>query len=74
MRLFKPKPTTISYQYIKPVEEWTPEERQNWQMMIVKEKIEGLEDRVSHTVEAERAKSLFEHGKNIKDQLKPKTN
>lgn len=76
--LRKPNPiktgTDLFYQYSKPVEEWTAEDHKDWEKMIVKEPIEGLEDRVSHTVDTGKASTLYDYGRHIKEQLltKPK--
>ncbi len=45
------KNTTLSY--VKPVEEWTLEDREKWNNLVVKEPIVGLERRVMKTVAPE---------------------
>lgn len=44
--------TTLSY--VKPVEEWTLEDREKWNNLVVKEPIVGLERRVLSTTLPEK--------------------
>lgn len=64
---FKPgRNTTLTYS--KPVSEWNEHDRENWQELVVKQPIEGLEKRIEKTTGTHRA-SLTEVFKSAQEEV-----
>lgn len=61
------KNTTLTY--AKPVENWTIEERDKWDGLVVKEKIVGLERRVMSTIIPEKEAKHNEVFENAQKEL-----
>lgn len=69
----KPSPfkagRNLSLSYSKPPEDWSIEDRNNWQNLIIKEPIIGLEPRVKETVIVGERASLTEVFKSAQDEV-----
>lgn len=64
----KPGGRHTTFVYTKPVEQWNDHDRENWQNLVVKDKIEGLEKRIEKTTGTHRA-SLTEVFKSAQDEV-----
>lgn len=62
--------TNTTFQYKKPMDQWTAEDRANWQDLVIKEPIEGLVPMVKETViVGETRASLTEVFKSAQDEV-----